>query len=81
MHFGGIHLMTDSLSDAIPNVNSCALAKLPERMRDWMHMGIEDQVPARALTVNLSSRLRVFHRALADTHFAEIEAEKKRRKG
>ena len=81
MHFGGIHLMTDGLSDAIPNVNSCALAKLPERMRDWMHMGIEDRVPARALTVNLSSRLRVFHRALADTHFAEIEAEKKRRKG
>jgi len=46
-----------------------------------MHMGIEDRVPARALTVNLSSRLRVFHRALADTRFAEIEAENKRRKG
>jgi hypothetical protein len=80
MHFGGIHLMTDSWSDAVPNVNSCTLAKLPDHMRVWMDMGVGGRLPARALTVNLSSRLRVFRRAFADTHFAEIEAEKKRRK-
>ena len=80
MHFGGIRLMTDSWSDAAPNVNSCTLVKLPDHMRVWMNMGVEDRLAARALTVNLSSRLRVFHRALADTHFAEIAAEKKRMK-
>jgi hypothetical protein len=80
MHFGGVQLMTDSWSDSVPNVNSCTLAKLPDHMRGWMGMGVKDRLPARVLTMNLSSRLRVFHRALADTHFAEIELEKKRRK-
>jgi hypothetical protein len=81
MDFGGICLMRNGWSDAVPNVNSCTLAKLPDHMRMWMGMGVDDRLAARALTVNLSSRLRVFHRALADMHFPEIEAEKKRRKG
>ena len=80
IHFGGVHLMTDSWSDAVPNVNSCTLAKLPDHMRVWMDMGVGGRLPARALIVNLSSRLRVFHKALSDTHFPEIEVEKKRRK-
>jgi hypothetical protein len=80
MQLGGVHLMTTSWSDAVPNVNSCTLAKLPDHMRAWMGLGVDDRLAARALTVNLSSRLRVFHRALADTHFAEIAAEKKRMK-
>ena len=81
MQLGGVHLMTASWSDAVPNINSCTLVKLPDHIRLWMGMGVGDRVAARALTVNLSSRLRVLHRALADAHSAEIEAENKRRKG
>ena len=80
MHFGGISLMTASWSDVVPNINSCTLTKLPDRIRMWMEMGIGDRLPARALTVNLSSRLRAFHTALADLHMVEIAAEKKRGK-
>ncbi len=51
-------------SDAIPNVNYCKLQKLPTYVNEWMQMGIDDRLPARALIVNLSSRLRQFHEAL-----------------
>jgi hypothetical protein len=44
-------------------------------------MGIGDRLPARAVIVNHSSRLRAFDTALADLHRAEVEADKKRRKG
>jgi hypothetical protein len=81
MHFGGIRLMTDSWSDVIPNINSCTLRKLPDHVDAWMRMGIGDRLSARAVIVNLSSRLRAFHTALADLHPAEVEADKKRRKG
>jgi hypothetical protein len=73
LNMGGVKLMTDAWSDAVPNVNSCTLADLPKHMEGWMHA---DRLPARALVVNLSSRLRQFHAALADLHFAEIEREK-----
>lgn len=66
MHMGGVRLMTDAWSNAIPNVNSCPLRKLPNYMGVWMRMGGRDRLPARALVLNLSSRLRQFHTALAD---------------
>jgi hypothetical protein len=68
LHMGGVHLMRDAWSDAIPNVNSCALRKLPNHMQVWMRLGADDRSPARALIVNLSSRLRQFHAALAELH-------------
>jgi hypothetical protein len=77
MHLGGVSLMTDTWSDAIPNVNASTLRKLPDQVHAWM---VGNRLPARAVIVSLSSRLRAFHAALADTHFAEIELEKKRRK-
>jgi hypothetical protein len=77
LHMGGVHLMTGAWSDAVPNVNSCTLNKLPTYAREWMRMGAGDP-PARALIVNLSSRLRRFHAALADSHMVEIEAGKKK---
>ncbi len=80
MLFGGVRLMTDTWSDAVPNVNSCTLRKLSDHIALWMGMGSRDRLPARALIVNLSSRLRAFHTALADLHWAEIKAEKKRAK-
>jgi hypothetical protein len=72
MHMGGVRLMTDAWSEAVPNVNSCTLRKLPSHMEVWMRMGARDRLPSRALVVNLSSRLRQFHAALADLHMGEI---------
>ena len=71
MHMGGVRLMTDAWSEAVPDVNSCPLRKLPSHMEVWMRMGARDRLPSRALVVNLSSRLRQFHTALADLHMAE----------
>lgn len=78
MHMGGVRLMTNAWSDAVPNVNTCALGDLPKQVQVWMR---GDRLPARALVVNLSSRLREFHAALADTYSAEIEREKADVKG
>jgi hypothetical protein len=63
LHMGGVRLMSDVWSDAVPNVNSCTLADLPKYVQVWMR---GDGLPARALVVNLSERLRIFHEALAD---------------
>jgi hypothetical protein len=81
IHMGGVRLMTGawSKSDPVPNVNSCPLGKLPSHMEAWMRLGERDRLPARALVVNLSSRLRSFHEALSDLHLPEIAADKKRR--
>ena len=65
LHMGGVSMMSDGWSNEIPNVNSCALAKLHDYIDMWMEMGTHDRLPARALVVNLSSRLRRFHSALA----------------
>jgi hypothetical protein len=46
-----------------------------------MRLGADDRLPARALIVNLSSRLRQFHAALADLHPGEINREKAEAKG
>ena len=81
IHMDGVRLMTGAWlkSDPVPNVNSCPLGKLPSHMEAWMRMGERDRLPARALVVNLSSRLRSFHDALRDLHLPEIAADKKRR--
>ena len=77
MHMGGVRLMTDGWSDAVTNVNWCLKAKLHDHMEQWMGMGPHDRLPARALVVNLSSRLRHFHAALADSHMAELRTSKR----
>lgn len=82
MHMGGVRLMTDTWSDAVPNVNYCTLQKLNDHMRVWMRMGVDDRLPSRALVVNLSSRLRQFHAAFRDLHMQNMpeKKDKKRRK-
>jgi hypothetical protein len=77
LNIGGVRLMTGEWSDnAVPNVNYCALSDLPKYMEVWMRGG---RLPARALIVNLSSRLRQFQAALADHHFPEINRERAER--
>ena len=72
---GGPRLMTGEWTgDSMLNVDSRTLADLPKHMDVWMKGG--ERLPARALIVNLSSRLRQFHAAFADTHFPEIAREK-----
>ena len=80
MHVGGLRGMTAAWSelDAIPNVNACALSKLPTYVDAWMRM---DRLPTRALIVNLSDRLRRFHDALKDLHMAEIKRARDETKG
>jgi hypothetical protein len=70
LHMGGVHLMVDGFSDAVPNVNSCLLSELPGNVAMWMSMRPDDPsgLPPRALITNLSMRLRAFHTALAAAH-------------
>jgi hypothetical protein len=67
---GGVHLMVDGFSDAVPNVNSCLLSELPGNVAMWMSMRPDDPsgLPPRALITNLSMRLRAFHTALSAAH-------------
>jgi hypothetical protein len=78
LHLGGAHLMVDGFSDAVPNVNSCTLSKLPDHMAMWMSMRPDDPsgLPPRALVTNLSMRLRAFHTALGVSYMAELRAER-----
>jgi hypothetical protein len=76
LYIVGAHLMGDALSGGVPNVNSCALGKLPDHMAMWMTMKPDDPLglPPRALVTNLSMRLRAFHAALADLYLDEQRA-------
>ena len=65
LHMGGVMLMSDAWSKAVPNINSCELRKLPDHMAMWMRMTPDEGLPPRALVVNLSMRLRAFHAAMA----------------
>ena len=78
LHMGGVHLMVDGWSDAVPNVNSCPLSKLPDHMAMWMSMRPDDPsgLPPRALVTNLSMRLRAFHTALGSSYMDELRAER-----
>jgi hypothetical protein len=71
LHMGGVHLMVDGWSNAVPNVNSCKFGKLPDHMAAWMLMGPSDPLPARAVVLNLSAALRRFHTAYAKSFLAE----------
>src|SRR5262245_46668397 len=42
LHMGGVHMMTDTFADAVPNVNQCQLRKLPTFMLEWMKMTPDD---------------------------------------
>ena len=70
LHIGGVHLMADGWLDAVPNVNSCPLGKLPHNMAMWMSMTSDDPsgLSPRAIATNLSMRLRAFHSAFAAAH-------------
>jgi hypothetical protein len=78
LHMRGVRLMTDAWKNAVPNINSCELRKLPEHMGEWMRMLPDDPsgLPPRALVVNLSMRLRAFHSALAAANLAQLRAER-----
>ena len=67
---GGARLMVDGFSDAVPNVNSCPLSKLPDNTAMWMSIKPDDpsRLPPRAIVTNLSMRLRAFHTALVAAH-------------
>ena len=80
LHMGGVHLMGDAWSDAVPNVNSCPLSKLPDHMAMWMSMRPDDPsgLPPRAIVTNLTMRLRAFHGALAASYMDELQSAKKR---
>ena len=83
---GGARLMVDGFSDAVPNVNSCPLSKLPDNMAMWMSIKPDDpsRLPPRAIVTNLSMRLRAFHTALGISYMDELRAEragKQRKRG
>jgi hypothetical protein len=63
----GVSLMVGAWGDAVPNVNHCSLDQLAGRLALAMR-GDDAALPARALAVNLSARLRNFHACLATVH-------------
>jgi hypothetical protein len=81
LYMGGVRLMTELWANAVPNVNSCELRKLPDHMAAWMQMTPMDLagLPPRALVVNLSMRLRAFHDALAKANSDTLRAERRAR--
>jgi hypothetical protein len=78
LHMGGVHLMGDGWSDAVPNVNSCTLSELSNNMLLWMSIKPDDpsRLPPRAIVTNLSMRLRAFHIALGPAYMDELRAER-----
>jgi hypothetical protein len=78
LHIGGVHLMGDGWSNAVPNINACPLGKLPDHMAMWMSMRPDDPsgLPPRAIVTNLSMRLRAFHIALGASYMDELRAER-----
>jgi hypothetical protein len=81
LYMGGVRLMTELWSNAVPNVNSCELRKLPDHIAAWMQMTPTDPVglPPRVVVVNLSMRLRAFHDALAKANSDTLRAERRAR--
>jgi hypothetical protein len=83
IYLGGVSLRTGSLkgarSPSIPNINTCKLRELPTHIVTWMEMDPDDNpadLPPRALLLNLSARLRAFHRGLAAAHMIELQSER-----
>lgn len=69
----GVGFRTGSLrGEALPgapNIEQCSLDELPAKMTRWMAAAPND--PPRALVVNFSARLRVFHSALNAAYMDE----------
>lgn len=61
--------------DAVPNINWCRLADLYRRLVLDMQPRRRGDLAPRALIVNLSARLRVFHGHLSDVHLGPEPAE------
>jgi hypothetical protein len=78
LHLAGVHLLGDTLGDAVPNVGACRLAKLRDQMAMWMQLAPDDAVPPRAMVVNLTMRLRAFHSVFARAYMADLTAERAR---
>jgi hypothetical protein len=78
LHMGGVHLMVDGFSDAVPNVNSCLLSELPDNVAMWMSIKHDDPngLSSRAIISNLSMKLRAFHTALGPAYMDELRAER-----
>ena len=78
LHMGGVHLMVDGFSDAVPNVNSCLLSELPDNVAMWMSIKHDDPngLSSRAIMTNLSMKLRAFHTALGPAYMDELRAER-----
>jgi hypothetical protein len=76
----GVGFRTASLrgeaASSVPHIEQCSLDQLPAAMKRWM-AGEPDDLAPRALVINLSARLRVFHSALADTYLDELDAERR----
>jgi hypothetical protein len=60
----------DSTAKALPNVNACELARLPDNISLVMNDSALRR-PPRVLVINLSERLRRVHAALADAWESE----------
>jgi hypothetical protein len=71
--------MVDGWLDAVPNVNSCPLHKLPDQMKMWMSMWPDDPsgLPPRVIVTNLSMRLRAFHDAFSKSYLEDALAERR----
>jgi hypothetical protein len=78
LHVGGIHLMRDGWTDALPNINACPLGKLRDHIAMWMSVRPDDPLglPPRAIITNLSMRLRGFHASLARSYMTELSAKR-----
>lgn len=54
------------ISDAVPNINHVRMRRLSGRLDLALSGNVK--LPARAVTINLTAQLRLFHTALADVH-------------
>ena len=80
LYLVGVSFRTASLrgeAPSVPNIGRCSLDALPIELRRWMTATPNDPAPPRALAMNLSARLRVFHNALADANLDDALAERR----
>jgi hypothetical protein len=82
LYLSGVSLRTGALrgeAPGAPNIGRCSLDALPAAITRWMATTPDDPAPPRGLIVNLSERLRAFHRALADANLDDALAERVKR--
>jgi len=76
LHIGGVRLMVDGWTNAVPNVNACRLHKLGDHIEMWMKPNDPRGLPPRAIITNLSMRWRTFHDELSRSYMDELRAER-----